>query len=114
MEIAKGYYKTKEILIDEKIERTEHKDKDGNILFIAEEKIPIYKTEKEWVDYTEEEILDFLRSEREFECFKIINRGQPWYNKLTVEQKLELDKWYEQWLNVTETKVIPDKPSWLK
>ena len=55
-----------------------------------------------------------LRRLRQAECFSIINRGQPWYNKLTAEQKSELDIWYDNWLNVTETKVIPERPSWLK
>ena len=55
-----------------------------------------------------------LRMLREDECFSIINRGEPWYDRLTEEQKAELDAWYSAWLDVTETKVIPEKPSWLK
>lgn len=62
---------------------------------------------------TEEEILNSLRHKREQECFPIINRGQLWYNKLTPEQIEELDQWYCDWLNVTETKVEPSKPEWL-
>ena len=62
---------------------------------------------------TEEDILNSLRAEREQECFPIINRGILWYNTLTEEQRIELDIWYKDWLNVTETKVIPEKPSWL-
>lgn len=62
---------------------------------------------------TEEEILNSLRYKREQECFPIINRGQLWYNKLTPEQIEELDQWYNDWLNVTETKVEPSKPEWL-
>ena len=50
---------------------------------------------------------------REIECFPIINRGTLWYSKLTVEQMSELDNWYQAWLDVTETKEIPEKPSWL-
>lgn len=65
-------------------------------------------------EYKELYRLYLLRLQRQEECFSIINRGQPWYNKLTIEQKSELDVWYDKWLNVTETKVIPDKPSWLK
>ena len=65
-------------------------------------------------DESEEQELNNLRARRERECFSIINRGQLWYNNLTAEQKLEVEKWYEQWLNVTDTKFIPDRPEWLK
>lgn len=61
----------------------------------------------------EEVILNELRSRREIECFSIINRGQFWYDLLTEEQKAELRVWYQNWLDVTDTKVIPTKPSWL-
>ena len=50
---------------------------------------------------------------RDTECFPIINRGELWYKHLTDEQKEELDNWYNAWLEVTETKVIPTKPEWL-
>ncbi len=63
---------------------------------------------------TQEEIKDNFRQQREVECFPIINRGQLWYDGLTEEQKIELKKWYQAWLNVTETLEIPEKPSWLK
>ena len=73
---------------------------------------------------TKEEVLNLLRTRREEECFPIINRGVLWYNILTEEQRLELNKWYKEWLNVPqvyqETKpanietIIPQKPSWLK
>lgn len=65
-------------------------------------------------ELTEEEKLDLLREQREIECFPIVNRGKLWYDKLTERQINELDKWYQAWLDVTETKVIPIKPSWLK
>ena len=63
---------------------------------------------------SEEERLNFLRSKREFECFSIINRGRLWYEGITVEQYIELQKWYFEWLDVTKTKNIPVKPDWLK
>lgn len=70
-----------------------------------------------YVPYTPEELeqieLDTLRQRRETECFSIINRGQFWYDLLTKEQKAELRVWYQNWLDVTDTKVIPTKPSWL-
>lgn len=76
---------------------------------------------------TKEEVLDLLRTRREEECFPIINRGVLWYNLLTDEQRLELDKWYKEWLDITDTyrntykrnsefdieTIIPSKPSWL-
>lgn len=55
-----------------------------------------------------------LRRRREEECFSIINRGELWYSRLTVPQKVELGHWYDAWLDVTETKVVPDKPEWLE
>ena len=57
---------------------------------------------------------EYLRQLRDLECFPIINRGQFWYDNLTMEQKQELKTWYINWLNVTVTKEIPTKPEWLK
>lgn len=54
-----------------------------------------------------------LRAQRESECFSVINRGQLWYETLTLEQITELKTWYQAWLDVTTTKIIPTKPSWL-
>lgn len=65
------------------------------------------------IEISHEEILNLLRHKREQECFQIINRGQLWYNKLSSEQVEELDQWYNDWLNVTETKIEPTKPQWL-
>lgn len=63
---------------------------------------------------TNEELKSLLRKQREEECFPIINRGKFWYDCLTSEQYVELKKWYWDWLNVTDTLVIPIKPFWLK
>lgn len=57
---------------------------------------------------------DMYRVIRSQVCFPVINRGQLWYNKLTDEQKEELAKWYNDWLNVTETLIEPKTPEWLK
>lgn len=71
-----------------------------------------------YVPYTEIELHDIklenLRYQRNLECFSIINRGQLWYETLTDEQKIELKKWYKDWLDVTKTEKIPNKPIWLK
>jgi hypothetical protein len=57
---------------------------------------------------------NYLRFLRNQHCFSIINRGRLWYDTLNETQIEELKTWYMAWLDVTETKVIPDKPSWLK
>ena len=57
--------------------------------------------------------VDMYRSIRSQVCFPIINRGQLWYNHLTLAQKSELNDWYEAWLDITHTFVIPTAPSWL-
>ena len=71
------------------------------------------------VDYdnsakVKERLISKLRNQRERECFPIINRGQLWYANLTAIQHAELQEWYTDWLNVTETLVVPEKPSWLE
>ncbi|HIT62543.1 MAG TPA: hypothetical protein IAC38_03725 [Candidatus Caccovivens faecavium] len=71
---------------------------------------------------TTEEILNDLRLRRRYECFEIINRGQPWYETLTQTQKEELKIWYKDWLDVTDKYsegisieyIIPTRPSWIK
>ena len=71
------------------------------------EDILIYKP------YTNEEYIHNLRVERERECFPIINRGQLWYDTLNEQQMNELKQWYINWLDVTDTLVVPNKPNWL-
>lgn len=72
------------------------------------EDIQVYK------NYTEEQFKNNLRAKRETECFTIINRGQLWYDTLTETQLNELNTWYHEWLDITETLVIPTKPDWLE
>lgn len=64
-------------------------------------------------EYEKPDIINELRVQREYECFSIINRGQLWYKRLTDEQLVELDTWYQAWLDVTETLVKPVLPSWI-
>jgi hypothetical protein len=66
-----------------------------------------------YVPFTSEELKMQLRAKRVTECFKYINRGELWYSNLTEEQKEELRQWYQSWLDVTETLVVPQKPNWL-
>ena len=80
----------------------------------ARPETPVYENIQVYIPYTEEEIIQQLRDKRQEECFAIINRGQLWYNNLTTTQLEELNTWYNAWLDVTETKIIPTKPTWLK
>ena len=68
--------------------------------------------EKEEADRLETE-LAALRERRETECFSVVNRGWIWYSSLTLAQWRELRTWYLAWLNVTVTKNIPERPSWI-
>lgn len=61
----------------------------------------------------EDRINEELRLKRHKLCFPYINRGELWYNRLSDIQKNELDTWYQAWLDVTDTKVIPTAPEWL-
>lgn len=65
-------------------------------------------------ELNDERLVEELRFQREKKCFPIINRGALWYEHLSEEQKAELDAWYLAWLNVTETRIVPDMPEWLK
>ena len=69
-------------------------------------------TEKEETDKAEADNAA-LRERREKECFSIINRGWIWYSSLTLSQWRELRTWYLAWLNVTATKTIPERPTWI-
>lgn len=61
-----------------------------------------------------ERLADELRFQREKKCFPIINRGALWYENLSEEQMAELNTWYQAWLNVTETKIVPETPDWIR
>lgn len=61
----------------------------------------------------ETETIENLRTQRQIDCFSIIDRSCFWYEQLNEQQKNELKQWYQSWLNVTVTKTIPNKPSWL-
>lgn len=64
--------------------------------------------------HLDEELKAEYRQRREKECFSVINRGQLWYEGISLTQLLELRKWYQAWLNVTETMVVPERPAWLE
>ena len=67
----------------------------------------------EYAKHQTEELKADYRKRRETECFSVINRGQLWYESVSVEQLLELRSWYKSWLDVTDTMAVPDKPVWL-
>ena len=69
--------------------------------------------EKKLQVLNDEHATNVLRRRRERACFSYINRGYLWYSKLTDEQKAELATWYQAWLDVTETKIVPTAPEWL-
>lgn len=85
-------------------------DVDSNTL------IYIAPTEEELALQAEEDAathLNSLRKRREDECFAVVDRGHFWYAKLSTDQLVELNLWYDAWLNVTETLIIPEAPSWI-
>lgn len=63
--------------------------------------------------FSDEEWSEIRREERKYECFPFINRGELWYAQLTAEQRAELTKWYQDWLDAPSTLVKPSKPDWL-
>lgn len=58
-------------------------------------------------------LIESLQKKREEICFPVINRGKLWYERLTNEQQGELRQWYQAWLDVTKTLVIPKTPDWI-
>ena len=80
--------------------------------YLSEDNVLVKSDDKQNEIEEQRELTD-LRNQREKACFPYINRGYLWYNKLTDEQKEELDAWYQAWLDVTETKVVPNTPKWL-
>ena len=73
----------------------------------------LVKSTVRFTEIVEERELLRLRTMRDKECFPYINRGALWYNRLSDDQRVELDAWYGQWLDVTTTRVVPNKPEWL-
>ena len=62
-----------------------------------------------------EQVLQFLRRQREEKCFVVINRGNLFWELkgLTEVQKGQLKAWYLAWLDVTKTLVIPKQPDFI-
>ena len=77
---------------------------EGNVLVKSNDKQKEIENQREATNF---------RSQRAKICFPVINRGELWYSKLSTEQKEELSAWYQAWLDVTETKIVPETPLWL-
>ena len=84
----------------------------GALFFYEYTKTEEYKQKAK--AFAEHGWLENLRLQRNEKCFSVINRGALWYEKLTPEEKAELETWYQSWLDVTETSVVPETPEWLK
>lgn len=89
-------------------------ENDGNEMFltcIQQNKMDKHVEED---DFSLEVKKNILRERRNNECFEVVNRGELWYSRLTAVQLRELDQWYSEWLQVTDTMTEPQKPSWIK
>lgn len=73
----------------------------------------LIKSNEKQAELENNKVLSNLRSQREKICFPYINRGDLWYSRLSDMQITELNTWYQAWLDVTETKIIPETPGWL-
>lgn len=84
----------------------------GALFFADYTKTDEYKQKAE--NFCREAEINELRRRRDTECFSVVNRGAVWYERLTDKQRQELETWYQAWLDVTDTKVIPTNPIWLE
>lgn len=59
--------------------------------------------------------IELLQEQRKKECFEVLeSKSKLWYDNLTEVQYNELNTWYNAWLNVTDTLVVPTKPTCLE
>ena len=84
----------------------------GALFFADYTKTDEYKQKAE--NFCRDAEINELRHRRTTECFSVVNRGAVWYERLTDKQRQELETWYQAWLDVTDTKVIPTNPIWLE
>ncbi len=83
----------------------------GALFFYEYTQTDEYKAKAEAFEARRE--INNLRDRRTLECFEVVNRGAVWYERLSENQKAELAEWYQAWLDVTQTKVVPERPAWL-
>lgn len=106
-----GDFGTPSIAVDEP-ENIDDFENNYRSYYLSEKNV-LVKSDDRQKEIEEQRELTDLRSQRDKLCFPYINRGYLWYNKLTKAQKTELDSWYQAWLDVTETRLVPDAPEWL-
>ena len=80
--------------------------------YLSEDNVLVKSDDKQKEIENQRELTN-LRHQREKVCFPYINRGEMWYSRLSADQKDELGVWYQAWLDVTNTKVVPQTPEWL-
>jgi len=69
------------------------------------------QTKCESIQYEAE--AEALRAQRETECFAVCDRYM-WYNFLSSTNKAKVKEWYKAWLDVTETRTVPEPPECVK
>lgn len=106
-----GTFGSASITVDEPTDMNDFEE-NYRSYYLADGNVLVKNNDKQKEIEEQREVKD-LRSQREKLCFPYINRGYLWYSKLTEEQKEELDVWYQAWLNVTTTKIVPSNPEWL-
>lgn len=105
-----GSFSSDAIEVDEPVDINDFEENHGSY-YVSNGKL--VKSNDKQKELENNRQLTSLRVQREKICFPYINRGELWYNKLSAEQREELGVWYQAWLDVTETKIIPAVPTWL-
>ena len=106
-----GTFGTSSITVDEPTDINDFEENYDSYYLSADNKL--VKNDDKQKEINNNRQLISLRAQREKICFPYINRGELWYSKLSTEHKDELSTWYQAWLDVTDTKVIPELPMWL-
>ena len=110
-ERERGVIGSSAIAVDEPAD-FEDFEKNYQSYYLSEGSVLVKNIDKQ-IELEDQKVINSLRLQREKECFSYVNRGELWYERLTAVQKEELNTWYQAWLDVTETKVIPEAPEWL-
>lgn len=92
-------------------------DLNGNLQLIYENNLIRYTTDEEKQQELEayQQTDTYLRGERTKEFDTLVDKYQLVlkHEELTEQQKQELKDYRQAWLDVTVTKVIPTRPTWL-
>lgn len=93
----------------------------SNVHMIIEGATEEEATEEDIALFEDNQLISRLRMQRDEECFSVINqnyivdgKSATWFDILTEEQKIEANEWVQAWRDVTKTKQVPEKPSWLR